>query len=256
MSVARILVLAVLAGSSCHGAGKPNAGTGDSGSPRLDGSSVSPDLGALDVGRSGPDAPPRDSAADALAADATVPACPREAPVATKTPFTPVACTVADNGAHLVCPFEIAAGPLRGCHAAFQCVCVSSQMLGVPPTCTWGPDMGGYQCPDAGMPDVGPLRCGSATCAPDQYCVSRAGGPAPRCFPHPEAGGCPPGTREGCSFPVFQRGCEEVRQPSFQCESIATSCAAQEPCRCLCSLNPGPTGGCFVNGRSLTCSYP
>jgi hypothetical protein len=103
--------------------------------------------------------------------------------------------------------------------------------------------------------DVGPLPCGSSTCAPGQYCVSKSGGPAPRCFPHPDGGGCPAHTTEECSFPPGP-GCQEVPEPSLSCESIPPSCAAQEPCRCLCFLAPGPVGGCFITDRQLSCNYP
>ncbi|HXU80881.1 MAG TPA: hypothetical protein VN914_05755, partial [Polyangia bacterium] len=132
-----------------------------------------------------------------------------------------------------------------------------------PPTCYWSPQTG-YQCPDAGAADAaaadaadaGPIACGSMTCAPGQYCVSRGGGPAPRCFPYTDGGACPPKTRAGwCYFPPGA-GCEEVQEPSFQCETLPASCATQEPCDCLCHLRPLPAGGCFVSGRQLSCQYP
>jgi hypothetical protein len=106
------------------------------------------------------------------------------------------------------------------------------------------------------MSDAGPFPCGSSTCAPSQYCVSRTGGPAPRCFPHADGGGCPAHTTDGCSFPPATGGCQEVMEPSFSCQSIPASCTDQEPCRCICSLAPGPMGGCFLTGRQLSCNYP
>jgi len=111
---------------------------------------------------------------------------------------------------------------------------------------------------DAGqdaMDDAGPIPCGSSTCAPGQYCISKSGGPAPRCFPHPDGGSCPAHTTEGCTFPPGP-GCQEVPEPSLSCEALPPSCVAQEPCRCLCYLAPGPIGGCFINGRQISCNYP
>ena len=198
-----------------------------------------------------------DAAAPDLA-DVAPPACPKEAPVPQAYPFTPIACSLRDLSAHLDCPYDITSGRFQGCHADFQCVCVSSQMLGVPPTCTWSPKTA-YQCPDAGSPDAsadaGPFACGSHTCAPGQYCVTRGGGPPPQCFPHADGGACPRGTKEGCQFSPFT-GCEEVREPSFDCESLPASCPSQEPCDCICHLAPGPMGGCFLTGRQLSCQYP
>jgi hypothetical protein len=99
-----------------------------------------------------------------------------------------------------------------------------------------------------------PFGCGSATCRGDQYCLSISGGPAPQCFPRPEAGPCPPGTRDGCQYPTFRDGCEEVRAPSDACVDLPATCAAQEPCACLCDTGGG--SGCFLSGRTVNYGRP
>jgi hypothetical protein len=219
-----------------------------------------------DGGTSAAEASRPDTTADLATGDTAPPSCPAEAPVTATYPFTPLPCSLAESAAHLACPFDLAADHARfpGCHVTFRCDCVSSQAAGVPPTCVWIPGPAGYQCPgdggtDAPRPpdggrDGGALACGGMTCGPDQYCVSKSGGPAPRCFPHPDGGPCPARTTEGCSFPPGP-GCQEITV-SYACTTLPTTCAAQEPCRCLCGLPPGPTGGCFIADRRVSCAYP
>jgi hypothetical protein len=60
-----------------------------------------------------------------------------------------------------------------------------------------------------------PFPCGKTTCRVDQYCLQPCcGGPAPRCEPANDAGGCPPGFLPGLCFPLGGtgniQGCKEA----------------------------------------------
>lgn len=249
-------VLLFLLVAACKSAPAGHAGDGgpaDAVAQDPDSAARPADATALDTQRPNP----KDGALGDRA-DAAAPACPRDPPVPRVYPFTPLACPIEASAGHLLCPYDVTSGRLAGCHVEYQCLCVSSQQPNVPPTCSWNPGQS-IECPDAGVPDAagdaGPIACGASTCPPDQYCVTSGGGPAPRCFPHLDGGACPGHTREGCSYPPGP-GCEEVREPGYECRGLPAACAAQEPCDCICHLAPGPAGGCFVTGRQVSCEYP
>jgi hypothetical protein len=101
------------------------------------------------------------------------------------------------------------------------------------------------------------FACGSMTCAPGQFCVTGGGGPAPECFPRADGGACPPDTTPGCEYPQGPgRDCQEIRVRGYRCVDLPASCAAQEPCACICMFTPGSGEECLVNGPQVDCEYP
>jgi hypothetical protein len=92
---------------------------------------------------------------------------------------------------------------------------------------------------DAPPPADAPFACGSETCAPTEYCIHPCCGGAPLpCFSKPEAGTCPEGSREGCSFPG-----------SGTCTDFV-NCCQPNPCTPPAPYCSGETeSGCLLQGR-------
>lgn len=101
------------------------------------------------------------------------------------------------------------------------------------------------------------VTCGNATCAPNEYCYSASGGPAPQCFPRVDGGSCPPNTTEGCSVSVgFDGGaCQEIVGPPLKiCRPLPASCVSGDACLCFCGNVGG--GACFLSGHTILCGFP
>ena len=135
-------------------------------------------------------------------------------------------------------------------------VCLSPQAgICFMPCPSSGSDGATNDLPTAG--DAGGVTCGDATCAPDEYCYSATGGPAPQCVPHLDGGSCPPHSIEGCSVSTtFDGGaCQEVVGPAVKtCRPLPSTCVTGDACACFC----GNVGGaaCFLAGHTILCGFP
>ena len=109
---------------------------------------------------------------------------------------------------------------------------------------------------DAGCSDGSgcgaPVPCGGATCVPGDYCVTRIGGTAPRCFPRADGGGCPAGTREG-SCTVGAGPCVEITSNS-SCSALS-GCASADLCKCFCDFG-GAQCGANTATHQVSCALP
>ena len=104
--------------------------------------------------------------------------------------------------------------------------------------------------------DLPVQTCGdAAACGSGQACVLSGGGPAPRCLPQADGGGCSSGLVPVAScgsygVPDYQPGCTDP-SPVPQCVGLADGCS--DPCSCVC---PFSGAGCYKGPGYTICSYP